>query len=284
MLAGGPSVLLLFTVILSLGNLEKFFFPSIIFILNGFLKPSTVCAPGATPKRETWGPWGRLRFVFHKGQEKWHNPLFDSFLSVYVQSRRNGFTLPFNSLESPSASALLRFLIFLPTPLNQSGVADCANGSEQGRQRTKSHNIFPQWQLKKKKKKDSIEMPSVIPSPEVQWLSECHCQCLWDDPACFHSSKPPLAQRWKAWRGGYFKCSITAPSEGCQEGKKSAKVPAYVLCVSPRKKKKTCKVEDPFLRNRFVCIDVGIGRLLSAWPSHTSSYLLLCLMALHQNV
>lgn len=201
MLAGGPSVLLLFTVILSLGNLEKLFFPSIIFIVNGFLKPSTVCAPGATPKRETWGPWGRLRFVFHKGQEKWHNPLFDSFLSVYVQSRRNGFTLPFNSLESPSASALLRFLIFLPTPLNQSGVADCANGSEQGRQRTKSHNIFPQWQLKKKKKR-------------FHRNAICH-SLTWSAVAFWMSLPVPL--RWPSLLP-FIKASVGAEMESLKRG------------------------------------------------------------------
>lgn len=48
-------------------------------------------------------------------------------------------------------------------------------------------------------------------------------------------------------------------------------------------KKKTGKVED-LLQNWFMCIDVGIERLLSAWPGYASSYSLLCLMALHQNV
>lgn len=125
-------------------------------------------------------------------------------------------------------------------------------------------------------------MPSVIPSPEVQWFSECHCRCLWDDPACFHPSQPPLAQRWKAWRGWYFKYSITTTFQGCWEEKIRQGAGLCFMCFSAEGKK-TCEVQD-LLQIQFMCIDVGIGRLLTASPGHTSSYALLCLMALHQNV
>lgn len=125
-------------------------------------------------------------------------------------------------------------------------------------------------------------MPSVIPSPEVQWLSECHCQCLWDDPACFHPSQPPLAQSSKAWSGWYFKYSITATFEGCREGKICQGAGLCFMCFSAEGKK-TCEVDD-LLRSGFMCVDVEIGRLLTALPGHTSSYPFLCLMALHQNV
>lgn len=54
------------------------------------------------------------------------------------------------------------------------------------------------------------------------------------------------------------------------------------MCFSAGGRKKY-KVEDLW-QNRFMCIDVGIARLSTAWPGYTSSYPLLCLMALHQNV
>lgn len=49
------------------------------------------------------------------------------------------------------------------------------------------------------------------------------------------------------------------------------------------RRKKACRGED-LLQNLFMCVDVGIGRLLTALPGHTSSCPLRCLMAFHQNV
>lgn len=99
-------------------------------------------------------------------------------------------------------------------------------------------------------------MPSVIPSPEVRWLSECHCRCLWDDPACFHPSQPPMAARWKARGEWSFKHSITATFEGCQE-RKNPQRRRFMFYVFFCRRKETRRGED-LLQNRFVCVDAGI--------------------------
>lgn len=125
-------------------------------------------------------------------------------------------------------------------------------------------------------------MPSVIPSPEVRWLSECHCRCLWDDPACFHPSQPPMAARWKARGEWSFKHSITATFEGCQE-RKNPQRRRFMFYVFFCRRKETRRGED-LLQNRLVCVDAGIGGLLPPLPDHASSYPLCCLMTFRHNV
>lgn len=119
----------------------------------------------------------------------------------------------------------LSFVFFLQTVLNQSGATDWTMDLKR---------VGRGLKVKTSHRGDAFfyrfEMPSVIPSPEVQWLSECHCRCLWDDLACFHPSQPPMVERWKAWREWYFKYSITATFEGCWEGK-IHKVAGWCLCV-----------------------------------------------------
>lgn len=167
-------------------------------------------------------------FVF---QERWHNPSFPFFfcffhLLVYVQSHRSKFT----SASIRFASALV---FFLQTLLNQSGAADWTMDLKRAGRglKVKTSPRGDSFFI------DSIEMPSVIPSPEVQWLSECHCRCLWDDPACFHPSQPPMAERWKAWREWYFKYSIKATFEGCWEGEIRKGAGLCFMCFSAGGKK-----------------------------------------------
>lgn len=68
------------------------------------------------------------------------------------------------------------------------------------------------------------------------------------------------------------------------ESRKTAKAPGLCFMCFPAEEKKEREGLRTFLQNLFMCVDVGISKLLTALPGHTSSYPLQRLMAFHQNV
>lgn len=192
-------------------------------------------------------------------KEKWNNPL-SSFLTgelMYKATAKGSLQPLLHYVSVCLFFPFSRLLLTNQVPLTEQWIRRRLAEDEQSEHLPAVTRLFI----------DSIEMPSVTSSPEVQWLSECHCQCLSDDPACFHPSQPAVVQRWKPSRGRYFKSSIIAASLEASWGG-SIGGGACLVCFSAEGKK----------------TGRGEGRVGTASPGHTSSYLLLCLMALHQNV
>lgn len=149
-------------------------------------------------------------------------------------------------------------------------------GSKVGQHRTKCQNIPLWWHIFI----ESMEMPSVIPSPKAVafWMS-LPVPLRW--PSLLPSITATTSERWKGWREWYFKYSIIAGFEDCASLREKPQRPCLCfLCVSLQKKNRAEILFFPF---RWCALTGESGVFVSLVSPYI--FISICLlMAFHQDV